>query len=110
MSNRTIQHHFFVTPKEDYLIKRHMKQSGIINLSAYLRKMAIDGYVITLDMRDIRELSRTLSNCANNLNQFAKRANETGSIYQADIEDLKERMNEIVQQEKLILQQFTELP
>lgn len=110
MSNRTTQYHFYVTSKEDYLIKRHMKKSGIINLSAYLRKMAIDGYVITIDMRDIRELSRMLSNCANNLNQYAKRANETGSIYQADIEDLKERMNEIVQQEKLILQQFTELP
>ena len=109
MSNRTIQYHFFVTPKEDFLIKRHMKESGIINLSAYLRKMAIDGYVITLDMRDTRELSRTLSNCANNLNQYAKRANETGNIYLDDIEDIKERMNEIIQQEKLILQQFIKI-
>ena len=64
-------------------------------MSAYIRKMAIDGYVIRLDTSDLREISRLLSINSNNLNQIAKRANETGSIYIKDINELKDQQEEI---------------
>lgn len=51
--NRNVQLHFFVTEPEAELIKERMAETGIANLSAYLRKMAVDGYIIHLDMGDI---------------------------------------------------------
>ncbi|MDE6899168.1 MAG: plasmid mobilization relaxosome protein MobC, partial [Lawsonibacter sp.] len=70
-----------------------MEQIGVANLSAYLRKMAVDGYIIHLDMSEVQELVRLLRICSNNLNQYARRANETGSIYAADVEDLRGRLD-----------------
>lgn len=72
-----------------------MEEAGIRNMSAYLRKMALDGICVKLELEDVRELISLLRRCSNNLNQYAKRANETGSIYAADIEDLQKRMDEI---------------
>ncbi len=77
------------------LIKRRMQEAGIRNMSAYIRKMAIDGYVIRLDLSDVKEVSRLMGINSNNLNQYAKKANETGSIYQRDIEVLKEQHEKI---------------
>ena len=64
-------------------------------MSAYVRKMALDGICIRLDLQDVRQLTVMLRRCSDNLNQYAKRANETGSIYAADIEDLQKRLDEI---------------
>ena len=77
------------------LIKRRMQEAGIRNMSAYIRKIAIDGYVIRLDLKDVKEVSRLMGINSNNLNQYAKKANETGSIYQRDIEVLKEQHEKI---------------
>ena len=77
------------------LVKGRMAELGITNLSAYLRKMAVDGYIIHLDMGDIQEMVRLLRICSNNLNQYAKRANETGSVYAADVEDLRTRLDDL---------------
>lgn len=91
--NRNVQLHFFVTEPEAELIKERMAELGITNLSAYLRKMAVDGYIIHLDMGDIQEMIRLLRICSNNLNQYTRRANETGSVYAADVEDLRTRLD-----------------
>ena len=91
--NRNVQLHFFVTEPEAELIKERMAEPGITNLSAYLRKMAVDGYIIHLDMGDIQEMIRLLRICSNNLNQYTRRANETGSVYAADVEDLRTRLD-----------------
>ncbi len=72
-----------------------MEDAGILNMSAYVRKMALDGICIRLDLKDVRQLTVMLRRCSDNLNQYAKRANETGSIYAADIEDLQKRLDEI---------------
>ena len=100
---RSIQLHFFVTPQENTVIRQRMAE---INQSAYLRKMALDGYIIQLDMTEIHELTRLLSICSNNLNQYVKRANETARIYAADIEDLSERLDVIREQVGLVLRKF----
>ena len=77
------------------LISERMNEAGIKNMSSYIRKMAIDGYVIRLDLSDIQEATRLLSINANNLNQYVKRANETGSIYLEDVRDLKQQQERI---------------
>ena len=75
-------------------IRRKMEELGIQNQSAYLRKMALDGYCIKLDLTDVKELVYLLRMCSNNLNQYAKKANQTGSIYEEDIRDLQKRFEE----------------
>ena len=92
---RNVQLHFMVTECERSLIDEKMKQLGTKNMGAYLRKMAIDGYVIHLDLSDIRELVTLLRYTGNNLNQLTKRAHETGNIYKADIEDLKQSYDKL---------------
>ena len=66
-------------------IEERMKEAGIKNMSAYIRKMALDGLCVHLDLKDIREFTEQVSRIGNNLNQYAKRANETSSIYLEDI-------------------------
>ena len=83
-----------VSPLEKKLIRRKMEELGIQNMSAYIRKMALDGYCINLDLTDVKELVHLLRMCSNNLNQYAKKANQTGSIYEEDIQDLKDRFDE----------------
>ena len=86
---KTVHLNFYASEEEAALIRQRMKDSGVTNLSAYLRKMAIDGYHVNLDLTDVRELVSLLRRCSNNLNQYVKRANETRSVYAADIEDLR---------------------
>lgn len=90
---RSVRAEFVMSEQEAELVKGRMAELGITNLSAYLRKMAVDGYIIHLDMGDIREMVRLLRICSNNLNQYARRANETGSVYAADVEDLRARLD-----------------
>mgnify|MGYP003623757750 CR=1 FL=1 len=78
-----------VTPEERELITRRMEQAGVRSLRAYLLKMAVDGHVVNLDLTDVREMVRLLRRYSANLNQVAKRANETGSIYETDILDIR---------------------
>ena len=93
--SRSIQHKFRVTEKENNLIVEKMAAAGIRNKESYLRKMALDGYVVRIDFSDVRELSRLLRNATNNLNQVAKRANETHSIYASDIRDLQDNYEKL---------------
>ena len=88
-NKKTVRVEFVMSEQDAELVKGRMAELGITNLSAYLRKMAVDGYIIHLDMGDIQEMVRLLRICSNNLNQYAKRANETGSVYAADVEDLR---------------------
>lgn len=92
---RSVRVEFVLTGAEAALIKERMAELGITNLSAYLRKMAVDGYIIHLDMGDIQEMIRLLRICSNNLNQYTRRANETGSVYAADVEDLRTRLDDL---------------
>ena len=95
MSKRDQDVHFLASKEEVERIRQKMEEIGIRSMGAYLRKMALDGYCINLDLQDVKTLVSLLRICSNNLNQYAKRANETGSIYAADIQDLQERLEEI---------------
>lgn len=92
MANRTrnVLLKFFVSPEELEMIQTKMNQYGTDNLSAYLRKMAIDGFVINLDLPELRDMVSLLRRSSNNLNQLTRRVNETGRFYDADLEDLRQ--------------------
>ena len=100
---------FWVSAEELELIHQKMQQYGTENLSAYLRKMALDGYCLNLDLPQLRRMAYLLQNCSNNLNQVAKRANESGQLYAADLEDLRSRLDELIAIGKQLLDKLTEL-
>lgn len=87
--------HFVMSQEELERMQQKMDELGIRNKRSYLRKMALDGYCVNLELDDVKEMVSLLRFCSNNLNQYAKRANETGSIYAEDIQDLQNRQNEI---------------
>ena len=87
--NRPIQVKFRVTPEERALIDKRMEQADTINMAAYLRKMAIDGYIVKLDLPELRDLISLLRRTSNNFNQIARRTNSTDRIYDDDIHDMK---------------------
>ena len=92
-----------VTAEERALIEQKMGQLHTKRIGAYLRKMAIDGYIIQVDTTDIKEMTRALSAIGRNINQIAKRLNAGGPAYQADMEEIRERMDQIWQLQRRIL-------
>lgn len=94
-SRRTIPLYFKVSPEEKARIDEKMEQLGIHNRRAYLRKMAVDGYAVRVDMADFKALVSLLRICSNNLNQIAKRVNSTGNLYAEDVADLQSRYGEL---------------
>lgn len=100
---------FWVSAEEMDLIRQKMAQFGTKNLSAYLRKMALDGYVVRLDLPELKELISLMRYSSNNLNQLAKRAHETGRIYEADLEDISQRQEQLWDGVKEILTQLSKL-
>lgn len=100
---RNIQMKFWVTEEEKRLIDEKMSQLPTKRYGAYLRKMAIDGYIIQVDTRDIKEMNKLLSAIGRNINQIAKRVNAGGPTYQADMEEIRERLDQIWQLQRRIL-------
>lgn len=110
MSDRRDQQlHFRVSKPELERIRNKMEASGILSIGSYLRKMALDGYCLHLDLPQLRRMAYLLQMCSNNLNQCAKVANENGQIYTADLEDLRARLDELISVSKQILAKLTEL-
>ena len=99
---RCVHLHVMVTPEEQVLIGERMAEAGISNMGAYMRKMALNGYVLHVDLSDIRELVSLQRRCANNLNQVAVHANTYGiypseiTALQKDYADLWEPLSELL--------------
>ena len=106
---RTIPLMFYVTPEERDQIEAKMAQLGTNNMSAYLRKIAIDGYVVQLDLPELREMVSLLRRSSNNLNQLARRANETGRIYPDDLADIRQNLAQLWESAKEILRVLSTL-
>ena len=105
----TIPLMFYVTPEERDQIEAKMAQLGTNNMSAYLRKIAIDGYVVQLDLPELREMVSLLRRSSNNLNQLARRANETGRIYPEDLADIRQNQAQLWESTKEILRVLSTL-
>ena len=86
---------FWVSAEELELIHQKMQQYGTKNLSTYLRKMAVDGYVVQLDLPELKELVSLLRRSSNNLNQLTRKVHETGRVYNADLEDISQRQEQL---------------
>ena len=92
---RVIEHSFRTTESEDNVIRQKMKAFGIRNQASFYRAMVLNGYLLKLDLPEIRELLRLMKNLTNNVNQIAKRMNERGSIYDTEIDEILEKQEEI---------------
>ena len=86
---------FRLTEDERDILKNRIAGTGMRNQEVYLRKMALTGYVLRLDTSEVRETLRLISNATNNINQIAKRANETRSIYASDMIQIREEINNL---------------
>lgn len=94
---------FYVSEDEKAFIFEKMKAAKIKNLSAYLRKAAIDEKIEIHDYSGLKEVNYNLRKIGVNINQIAKRINETNSIYQSDMEDIQRKVNEVWRTQKFIL-------
>lgn len=106
---RNIPLMFWVTPEEREQIEQKMAQLGTANMSAYLRKIAIDGYVVHLDLPELQEMISLLRRSSNNLNQLARRANETGRVYPEDIQDIRQKQEQLWDAANDILRSLSKL-
>lgn len=103
---RNVQIIIRVTEEERALIEEKMQQIPTLNLSAYARKMLIDGYIIMLDLQEVKGHTVQLQKIGVNVNQIAKRINETGQIYTDDMDEIKRVMEEVWRLERRLLLQF----
>ena len=106
---RNIQVIFRVDERERGLIRQKMELMGVRNMQAYLRKMAIDGYVLQLDLPELKELVSLLRRSSNNLNQLTRRVHETGRFYDADLEDLRQGYERLWSAAGHVLSQLSKL-
>lgn len=106
---REVQLNFRVSPEELALIEQKMAQLGTTNREAYLRKMALDGYVVRLELPELKELVSLMRYSSNNLNQLARRAHKTGRIYDADLEDISRRQEALWDGVHQVLTQLAKL-
>ena len=95
-----------LTDDELQRMKFKMNELEISSMSAYMRKMILDGYCVKIDTKDLSELVYLLRMCSNNLNQYAKKANGLGLVYQQDIKELQKRLDEIWNGTRDIMQKF----
>ena len=92
---REVQVNFRVSPQELEMIEQKMAQLGTSNREAYLRKMALDGYVVKLELPELKELVSLMRYSSNNLNQLTRRLHENGRIYDSDLEDISQRQEQL---------------
>ena len=97
---------FWVSADEMELIQQKMAQFGTKNLSAYLRKMAVDGYVVQLDLPELKELVSLLRRSSNNLNQLTRKVHETGRIYEVDMSEVQAQQKQLWEEMRELLSRF----
>lgn len=106
---RDVQLNFRVSAHELELIQARMSQLGTKNREAYLRKMAIDGLIVNLEIPELKELLSLMRYAGNNLNQLTRRMHETGRIYDTDLEDILKKQDTLLDGVKEILTQLGNL-
>ena len=92
---RKVQLNFRVTEREKQLIEDRMQEIGTTNREAYLRKIAIDGMLVKLEVPELKEIVSLMRRTSNNVNQIARRLNETGRIYEVDITDVQNQQEQL---------------
>ena len=106
---RTVHYSFKVTPEEGRVIQQKMKAFGLKNQSTFLRAMVLRGYLLKLNLPEIKEAVRLLGIMSNNVNQIAVRLHERGSIYETEMDEIANRQDELRELMKRILQRLDEI-
>lgn len=109
MANRDSIVRVRFTPEELAMVREKMAQYGTDNLSAFVRKMCIDGYMVKLDFPELKEMVSLLRYSSNNLNQLTKRVHQTGRIYDADLEELHRNQDALWEVAKIVLNSLAKL-
>lgn len=84
-----------LTEMENALLQQRMQELGVTNREAFVRKMALNGYILKLDLPQLKELISQLRYMGNNLNQLTKRVHAAGRVYEADLQDIRNRQEDI---------------
>ena len=106
---RKIRIEMHLTEDERDLFHKRMADAGIQNMQAYLRRMALTGYILRLDISEVREALRIMSKASLNINQLAKRANETRSIYAHDMVQLRDEVGNLRTQVADVMKVFSKV-
>ena len=93
--SRSRQVKFWVNEEEYELLQKKMEAAGGVNQGAYIRKMILDGYIVNLDIPELKEIIRLLSITSNNVNQMARKMNAEGSIYKEDVEEINTKLEQV---------------
>lgn len=92
--NRSRQVKFWVSEGEYELLQKKMEAAGGVNQGAYIRKMILDGYIVNLDIPELKEIIRLLSITSSNVNQMARRLNADGNIYQQELQEVQQQLEQ----------------
>lgn len=107
MENPKTHKMFFRLDEEDYQLLMHkFKQTDCKNLSEFMRKMIINGYILEYNSQEITDLFKYAKSISDNVNQIARTANESGQVYADDIREIKEKVSEIYSKQLEILSRF----
>jgi len=106
---RPIHLNIRLTGDELNLVAEKMAAAGIRNREAYFRKMILDGYIVRLDLKEVKRMVSLLGSAANNLNQIARRANETRNIYESDIRDIQAHFDRLEAQSEAVLRSLAKI-
>ena len=106
---RQVQLKFRVTPEERALIEQKMALAGVRNMSAYIRKMCIDGYTINLQIPELDECAKLLRYTSNNVNQIARRVNAGGGFYPDEVDEITAKLGNVEELFGNILEQLSGL-
>ena len=106
---RSVSRLLRLTPQENALLEQKIQQSGIKNREAFMRKMLLEGYVLSLDLPELKEILRLTRYTSNNVNQIARHAHETGRYYIEDIEQMVRNQEAIQDALKEVLNRLSAL-
>ena len=106
---RSVSRLLRLTPQENALLEQKIQQSGIKNREAFMRKMLLEGYVLSLELPELKEILRLTRYTSNNVNQIARHAHETGRYYIEDIEQMVRNQTAIQDALKEVLNRLSAL-
>ena len=106
---RNKQLKIWISQEEQDMIRQKMAEFGTDNMGAFVRKMVIDGYILKLDLPELREVSRHLGYLDNNINQMARKVNAGKTVYKEDVDEIQAQFNTVCKLQRKIIRQLSKL-
>ena len=106
---RSKQLKIWISQEEQDMIRQKMAEFGTDNMGAFVRKMVIDGYILKLDLPELREVSRHIGYLDNNINQMARKVNAGKTVYKEDVDEIQAQFNTVCKLQRKIIRQLSKL-